>query len=147
MKVSSIGDIFFITAMLEDLQDTVKVKSFHFSNLAHTKKTKKMTCLWTAKKRRKKTRIFHEKNKDFFHVQHTTHTGLEFDAWGFFVVEIWLHFRFGGRSWVGFTHLQYTNFIPLTAVDDQSITNINSSRYLWTFPPFFQCILNSKHRT
>ena len=41
MKVSSIGDIFFITAMLEDLQDTVKVKSFHFSNLAHTKKTKK----------------------------------------------------------------------------------------------------------
>ena len=40
MKVSSIGDIFFITAMLEDLQDTVKVKYFRFSNLAHTRKTK-----------------------------------------------------------------------------------------------------------
>ena len=53
MKVSSIGDI-FITAVLEDLQDTVKVKSFRFSNLAHTKKTKKMT-LWTAKKEKKNT--------------------------------------------------------------------------------------------
>lgn len=63
MKVSSIGDIFFITAMLVDLQDTVKVKSFHFSNLAHTKKTKKMT-LWKAKKE-KKTRIFHEKIRIF----------------------------------------------------------------------------------
>ena len=146
MKVSSIGDIFFITAMLVDLQDTVKVKSFRFSNLAHTKKAKKMT-LWTAQKGKKNT-YFSWKNKDFFHAQHTTHTGLEFDAWRFFVVvEIWLHFRFGERSCVGFTHLQYTNFIPLTAVDDQSITNINSSRYLWTFPPFFQCILNSKHRT
>ena len=52
MKVSSTGDIFFIIAMLADLQDTVKVKSFHFSNLAHTKKTKKMT-LRTAKKEKK----------------------------------------------------------------------------------------------
>lgn len=147
MKVSSIGDIFFITAMLVDLQDTVKVKSFHFSNLAHTKKTKKMTCLWTAKKRRKKTRIFHKKLRIFFtcNIQHIQGLNLTPDV--FFAVEIWLHFRFGGRSCVGFTHLQYTNFIPLTAVDDQSITNINSSRYLWTFPPFFQCILNSKHRT
>ena len=58
MKVSSIGDIFFITAMLVDLQDTVKVKSFNFSNLAHTKKTKKMTCLWTAKKKKKKNTYF-----------------------------------------------------------------------------------------
>ena len=63
MKVSSIGDI-FITAVLEDLQDTVKVKSFRFSNLAHTKKTKKKMTLWTAKKR-KKTRIFHEKIRIF----------------------------------------------------------------------------------
>ena len=77
MKVSSIGDIFFITAMLEDLQDTVKVKSFRFSNLAHTKKTKKNDSL-DSKKR--KTRIFHEKIRIFFHAQHTTHTGLEFDA-------------------------------------------------------------------
>lgn len=144
MKVSSIGDIFFITAMLEDLQDTVKVKSFRFSNLAQTKKTKENDSLDS--KKRKKNTYFSWKNKDFFHAQHTTHTGLEFDAWHFFVAEIRLHFRFSGWSCVGFTHLQYTNFIPLTAVDDQSITNINSSRYLWTFPPFFQCILNSKHR-
>ena len=53
MKVSSIGDIFFITAMLEDLQDTVKVKSFRFSNLAQTKKTKENDSL--AKKEKKNT--------------------------------------------------------------------------------------------
>lgn len=63
MKVSSIGDIFFITAMLEDLQDTVKVKSFRFSNLAHTKKTKENDSLDS--KKRKKTRIFHEKIRIF----------------------------------------------------------------------------------
>lgn len=64
MKVSSIGDIFFITAMLEDLQDTVKVKSFRFSNLAQTKKTKENDSL-DSKKRKKKTRIFHEKIRIF----------------------------------------------------------------------------------
>lgn len=53
MKVSSIGDI-FITAVLEDLQDTVKVKSFRFSNLAQTKKTKENDSL-DSKKRKKNT--------------------------------------------------------------------------------------------
>lgn len=57
MKVSSIGDIFFITAMLEDLQDTVKVKSFHFSNLAHTKKTKNDLSLDSKKKKEKNTYV------------------------------------------------------------------------------------------
>lgn len=41
MKVSSIGDIFFITAMLVDLQDTVKVKSFNFQTLRTRKRQKK----------------------------------------------------------------------------------------------------------
>ena len=49
--------------MLEDLQDTVKVKSFRFSNLAHTKKTKENDSLDSKKK--KKTRIFHEKIRIF----------------------------------------------------------------------------------
>ena len=60
MKVSSIGDIFFITAMLEDLQDTVKVKSFRFSNLAQTKKTKENDSL-DSKKRNKKHVFFMKK--------------------------------------------------------------------------------------
>ena len=63
MKVSSIGGIFFITAMLEDLQDTVKVKSFRFSNLAHTKKTKENDSLDS--KKRKKNTYFHEKIRIF----------------------------------------------------------------------------------
>ena len=58
MKVSSIGDIFFITAMLVDLQDTVKVKSFNFSNLAHTKKTKKNDLSLDSKKKKKKNTYF-----------------------------------------------------------------------------------------
>ena len=85
MKVSSIGDI-FITAVLEDLQDTVKVKSFRFSNLAHTKKTKKMT-LWTAKKE-KKTRIFHEKIRIFSTRNIQRIQGLNLTPDFFFVVEI-----------------------------------------------------------
>lgn len=72
MKVSSIGDIFFITAMLEDLQDTVKVKSFHFSNLAHTKKTKNDLSLDSKKKEEKKHVFFMKKIRIFFtcNIQH-----------------------------------------------------------------------------